>query len=100
MRPQKPVHRLHRLEISVILATQDSHGGASIAVAGRSNTQRANLWNYAEAFEGVTNAAKGYGMHDAVAHIVLACQQDYPRTVDQLEFALRGGVKWSEPPLF
>lgn len=99
MRPHTPVHRLDRLEAVIILPTRENAYNASLAVSGRSDTKRGSLWHYAEGFDGATSALKGYGMSDAIAHIVLAAAQDRPRSLEQLNFALAGGLAWDEPQL-
>lgn len=100
MKPHRPTHRLETVEIKIVLPTSENGHNASLSADGRSSTRRASLWHYAEGFDATTDAAKGYQLHDAVAHIVLACAQDRPRSLGQLAFALRGGVAWETPELF
>lgn len=92
-------HRLDSVELTVRMDDGED-GSASLAAHGRSTTRRANLWTYQEHFDPEVVAAKGYSLSDAVAHIVLVCQQDRPNTLERLNFALSGGVSYVQDELW
>lgn len=96
----RPNHKLDRLDIAVTFDEPGPYATATLKVTGRSNTKRTALWNYAEVMDHDVQRDKGYALNDAVAHIVLACHQDRPNTLERLKFSLSGGVYWTEPPLF
>lgn len=73
---------------------------SSIAVNGRSLTRRANLWSYHEVFDTELCVEKGYGVADALHHIALVCLQDKPSSLERLNFALAGGLAYTQDPLW
>lgn len=95
----RPVHRLHRLDISVTFDEEGPYAPCVLHVDGRSRTKRTALWHYAEVFTAEVQQDRGYSLNDAVAHIVLVCHQDRPNTLERLKFGLSGGVYWDEPQL-
>lgn len=97
---QGPVHRLDRIEITVKWGAGEGSPVDTMQVVGRSDTKRANLWSYVEAFEPEADRAKGYSLYDAVAHVTLACQQDRPNSLARLKFSLSGGLAWDQDSLW
>lgn len=100
MKPTKPFHRLNRVEFTLYLPRYDHAVSSEMRAAGYSDTKRAALWHYHEAFDHVLDAEKGYGVGDALHHVALVALQDRPNSLDRLEFALRGGLAWEQAPLF
>lgn len=94
-----PGHKLETVEITLYLPEPDDLRTASMKVAGRASTKRANLWTYQEHFDIEVDAAKGYGIGDAAHHVTLVCVQDRPNTLERLNFALRGGLAWHQDEL-
>lgn len=72
----------------------------ALAVSGRSETKRANLWTYQELFTPELDQEKGYSAADALHHVALVCIQDRPNSLERLQFALRGGIAWSQEEIF
>lgn len=93
-------HKLDSVEIKLHLYDEEGNPCASIAVHGRSNTKRANLWSYQEFFDPTVDSVKGYSVSDAISHIVLVAQQDRPNTLDRLRFALSGGLSYQQDELW
>lgn len=96
---QPPRHQLDRIEVTVRLPDEPDPTSTSIAVHGRSSTKRSDLWTYQEYFDDTVTAAKGYGVGDALHHIVLVCMQDRPNTLERLQFSLRGGIAYEQGEL-
>lgn len=94
-----PSHRLEEVQITLYLPGEHDSGVTSMRVAGRASTKRANLWTYQEHFDPSLDAEKGYSVSDAVHHVALVCLQDRPNTLARLDFALRGGLSWSQDEL-
>lgn len=90
---------LERVEFSLLLPTAAQPNTSALSVHGRSPLRRPALWSYHEAFDDQVDAAKGYGVHDAMAHVVLVCMQDRPNTLDRLDFALSGGLRYAQESL-
>lgn len=100
MRPQKPHHKLDRVDISLYLPRYPHAVSSEMRATGYSDTRRASLWHYHEAFDHVLDAEKGYGCADAAHHVALVALQDRPNSLDRLEFALRGGLAWEQGQMF
>lgn len=94
------VHPLTHIELTVRFPLAHEHQVCSLAAHGRSTTKRSNLWTYQEYFDPEVAELKGYGLSDAAAHIVMACEQDRPNSLERLNFALSGGLAYNQEPLF
>ena len=100
MRPTKPHHRLARVEFTLHLPVDPADRSSVMRATGYSDTKRAALWNYHEAFDSVLDNEKGYGVADALHHVALVALQDRPNSLDRLQFALRGGLAWEQSQMF
>jgi hypothetical protein len=87
-------HNLNKVEFVLDLPTTEGPYETSIRATGRCDQKRGALWQYQETFEPVSSREKGYGPADAIHHIALVAQQDRPRSLGELDFALRGGIAW------
>lgn len=100
MRPHKPHHKLTSVDLSLRLPADPADSWVNLRVAGRSVTQRADLWTYEEAFGPDSYSEQGYGPSDALAHIALVAIQDRPNSLARLHFALNGGLSWEQQQMF
>lgn len=90
---------LERVEFTLLLPSDAQPDTAALSAHGRSPLRRPALWSYHETFDTTLDAHKGYGVQDAMAHIVLVCMQDRPNTLDRLDFALSGGLAYVQEAL-
>lgn len=100
MKPYKPHHRLHRVEFTLHLPHDPGDRSSVMRASGHSDTRRAALWHYHEAFDSTIDAEKGYGVADALHHVALVALQDRPSSLDRLQFSLSGGLAWEQGQMF
>lgn len=98
--PFRPIHRLHSIEARLVLPVEGEPQAFGLAVHGRSETKRGNLWSYQELFTPELDHQKGYSVADALHHVALVCIQDRPNSLERLNFALRGGLAYHEDEMF
>jgi hypothetical protein len=92
-------HQLDAVELVLELPNTAGPYTTAIRAHGRSYSKRTALWSYQEVFEPLSSREKGYGPADALHHIALVAQQDRPRSLAELNLALRGGVSWVQEEL-
>lgn len=95
-----PLHALDRVQITLYLPTSMSDRSSSIRAVGVAPMKATPLWTYQEAFDPELEEEKGYSLADCAHHIALVCVQDRPRTLKNLDFALRGGIAWEQGQMF
>lgn len=92
-------HKLELVQLTLDLRDPLGIGEIGIRARGEAHTSRHALWHYQETFEDGSERERGYSAADALHHIVLVCQQDRPNSLERVEFALRGGLSWSQEPM-
>ena len=97
---RKPHRRLRTVEFKLRLADPLHQPFWGLHASGWDDNKRTALWHYHEHFEPALDEEKGYGVADAIHHIALVAIQDHPTRLEQVEFALRGGVAWAQDPLW
>lgn len=97
---QSPLHTLDRVQTTLYLPQRVGSHEYSIRAVGISPMKATPLWTYQEAFDPDLEEEKGYSAADALHHIALVTIQDRPRTLKNLEFALRGGIAWEQGQMF
>lgn len=95
-----PLHTLDRVQITLYLPQRVAEQEYSLRAVGISPMKATPLWTYQEAFDPELEEEKGYSVADAAHHIALVTVQDRPRTLKNLEFALRGGIAWEQGQMF
>lgn len=93
-------HTLDRVELHLDLRDPLGDGETGIRAVGRSETKRSALWTYQETFLRGDLLVKGYSAADALHHIALVCVQDRPSSLERLDFALQGGLSYTQDELF
>lgn len=91
--PEK--HRLEVVQFSLKVPAITTDGRTKLAVRGRSQYQRPDLWTYEETWE-EEDPTRDLSPIDALHWVALAVWQDRPTSTYQLHRSLRGDPPWEQ----